>query len=543
MRSFLFIIVSSILYVVLTWITGIYYGWVDDVWLDLSFQGKIMVEEGYSPVVLITGFGDLIKSSLLTLTSLYAGVVIFVFYLTLEIMERHFRDLPVLSKALLMNLVIIGLIWPILITPTFTELSILAGGLGLVYFNQVLSSENSIGKRDYCLFGFAMLIAISFRFSSLVLLLPFIGILLTNHGWGRHRNKVVGATLFLAVLSIASFLYQTTTLPLDVQQKQVKLRTVLDTDIGMRLNEESPKEFAKDLALYCWFLGDTSVWTTSRLDKKVSEISYSVTEKWTSIYHKAAHQYPEEYHPESNWFIYCISLLSLSLLLALRLIYIDGRFIKPLILFITVLVILALAGTKYKLEGRAVIPLITVLLLHLITMSKKSIPAAWKGSLLYVCLWCIPLGAYSIVQQYHIGQDYSKEIADKKAYVEHLDTTYKQSNIVVDLLAMTLFHGSLTEGLNIPENVKLRSYPELWGVIKALEEEEKLPNPSHYFVSAAQDRAYYLGPQLRVEMLEGLLKEVYNTPISFEKIEDCPIEYSFFSHTLNLGVYQINLAE
>lgn len=543
MRSFLFIIVSSIFYVALTWITGIYYGWVDDVWLDLSFQGKIMVEEAYSPVVLITGFGDLIKSSPLTLTSLYAGVVIFVFYLTLEVVERHVQDLPVLSKALLMSLVVIGLIWPILITPTFTELSILAGGLGFIYFNQVLSVERSIGRRDYLLFGFAMLIAISFRFTSLVLLLPFIGILLANHGWRRHRYKAIGATIFLAVLSTSSFLYQTTTLPLDVQQKQVKLRTVLDTDIGMRLNEESPEDFAKDLALYCWFLGDTSVWTMSRLDKKASEISYSVTEKWTSIYHKAAHQYPEEYHPESNWFIYCIFLLSLSLLLALRSFFMGGRSIKPLILFISILVILVLTGTKYKLEGRAVIPVTTVLLLYLITLSKESIPAVWKGSLLHISLWCIPLGAYNMVQQYHIGQAYSKEVTDKKAYVQHLDTAYKHKSMVVDLFAMTLFHGSLTEGLNVPENVKLRSYPELWGVVKALEEEEELPHPSHYFVSAAQDTAYYFGPQFRVDMLEGLLNEVYNTPISFEKIEDCPIEYSFTWDPLTLGIYKMNLEQ
>jgi hypothetical protein len=542
-RSFLFIIVSSIFYVALTWITGIYYGWIDDVWLDLSFQGKIMVEEAYSPVVLITGFGDLIKSSPLTLSSLYAGVVIFVFYLTLEVVERHVQDLPVLSKALLMSLVVIGLIWPILMTPTFTELSILAGGLGLIYFNQVLSAETSIGRRDYFLFGFAMLIAISFRFTSLVLLLPFIGILLANHGWGRHRYKAVGATIFLAVLSISSFLYQTTTLPLDVQQKQVKLRTVLDTDIGMRLSEENPKEFAKDLALYCWFLGDTSVWTTSRLDKKTSEMSYSVTEKWASIYHKAAHQYPEDYHPESNWLTSAIVLLSLSLLLIFRSLFLDYRSIKPLILFISILVILVLTGTKYKLEGRAVIPLITVLLVYLITMSKKSIPAVCKGSLLHISIWCIPLGAYSMVQHYRIGQDYSKEVADKKAYVEHLDTVYKHKSILVDLFAMTLFHSSLTEGLNIPENLELKSYPELWGVIKALEEKEELPNPSNYFLSAALDTAYYLGPQFRVDMLEGLLNEVYNTPISFEKIEDCPIEYSFTWDPLNLGIYQINLEQ
>ena len=543
MRSLLLIIASSIFYVALTWITGIYYGWVDDVWLDLSFQGKIMVEEAYSPVVLITGFGDLIKSSPLTLTSLYAGVVIFVFYLTFEVVERHFQDLPVISKALLMSLIIIGLIWPILIAPTFTELSILSGGLGLVYFNQVLSTETSIGIKDFCLFGLAILIAISFRFASLVLLLPFIGILLANHGWGRHRKKVTGAAIFLAVLSMASFLYQETTLPLGLQKKQVKLRTVLDTDIGMRLSEESPKEFAKDLALYCWFLGDTSVWTSSRLDQKASEMSYSVTEKWASIYHKAAHQYPEDYHPESNWLTSAIVLLSLSLLLIFRSLFLDYRSIKPLILFISILVILAITGTKYKLEGRAVIPLITVLLLYLITMSKDTIPAVWKASLLHISLWCIPLGAYSMTQQYHIGQHYSEEVADKKAYVHHLDTAYKYKSLVVDLFAMTLFHGSLTEGLNIPKNVKLKSYPELWGVIKALEEEEELPPPSDYFVSAAQDTAYYLGPQFRVEMLEGLLNEVYNTPISFEKIEDSPIEYSFTWDPLNLGVYQINLEQ
>jgi hypothetical protein len=148
-----------------------------------------------------------------------------------------------------------------------------------------------------------------------------------------------------------------------------------------------------------------------------------------------------------------------------------------------------------------------------------------------------------MVQHYRIGQDYSKEVADKKAYVEHLDTVYKHKSILVDLFAMTLFHSSLTEGLNIPENLELKSYPELWGVIKALEEKEELPNPSNYFLSAALDTAYYLGPQFRVDMLEGLLNEVYNTPISFEKIEDCPIEYSFTWDPLNLGIYQINLEQ
>lgn len=543
MRSFLFIIASSIFYVALTWITGIYYGWVDDVWLDLSFQGKIIVEEAYSPVVLITGLGDLVKLSSLTLTKLYVAVVIFIFYLTLEVVERCFQDLPMLSKGLLMSLAIVGLIWPILITPTFTEISILSGGLGLLYFNQVLTAESSIGKRYFCLFGLAMLIAVSFRFTCLVLLSPFIGMLLAQHGFGIHRQKIIGAAFILAALTISSLIYQTTALSIEVQQKQIKLRTVLDTDIGMRLNEENPKEFAKDLALYCWFLGDTSVWTTSRLDKKTSEISYSFNEKWTSIYQKAVHQYPEEYHPESNWFIYCIFLLSLSLLLALRSFYIGDRSITPLILYIAILFILILTGTKYKLEGRAVIPLASVLLLYLTTMSKDAIPAFWKKSLLHVSLWCIPLGAYSMAQQYHIGQNYSKEVADKKAYVEHLDTAYIHKSIVVDLFAMTLFHSSLTEGLIIPENVKLKSYPELWGVIKALEEKEELPNPSNYFLSAALDTAYYLGPQFRVDMLEGLLNEVYNTPISFEKIEDCPIEYSFTWDPLNLGIYQINLEQ
>ena len=144
---------------------------------------------------------------------------------------------------------------------------------------------------------------------------------------------------------------------------------------------------------------------------------------------------------------------------------------------------------------------------------------------------------------YQIGCDHELEVNQKKAWVDTLNTRYSNEVISVDLFAMTLFHGTLTEGLNIPNNVELTSYPELWGVLQALKEEGELPSPPDYFSAAAQNNIYYLGPKFRVSMLENLLNKVYNTPISFEKIEDCPIEYSFTSDPLNLGIYQINLEQ
>ena len=103
------------------------------------------------------------------------------------------------------------------------------------------------------------------------------------------------------------------------QKQHVKLIQVLDSDVGLRINDVHSREGIKDLALYTWLLGDTSLWGTQRLDDKLVSIEYSLADKWQANVTNAKQRYPSNYRPEANWFwrATLYSLLSLGVLLYL----------------------------------------------------------------------------------------------------------------------------------------------------------------------------------------------------------------------------------
>ena len=83
------------------------------------------------------------------------------------------------------------------------------------------------------------------------------------------------------------------------QKQHVKLIQVLDSDVGLRINDVHSREGIKDPALYTWLLGDTSLWGRKRLDDKLVSIEYSLADKWQANVTNAKQRYPSNYRPVS----------------------------------------------------------------------------------------------------------------------------------------------------------------------------------------------------------------------------------------------------
>ena len=474
----------------------------------------------------------------------YVLIILWIHLLAIPVIESFARRvLKVFYLQILLSWLCLSfLLWPLLFAANLTTLSILLGGFSIIHFLQVTQKKHHLLSGHWLMLACGLFVAFCMRFTIAIVLAPLLAIAILQ-ALQYGKKSFIMMSLTLAVTFGLPFLATMGTYSSAFQKQHVKLIQVLDSDIGLRINDVQSQEGIKDLALYTWLLGDTSLWGTQRLDDKLVSIEYSLADKWQANINHATQRYPSNYRPEANWFC-CATLYGLlSLVVLLYLLFTHSLNMSLLVLAgLTTLTILFL-GMAYKLEGRAILPMLVLVLIYLLS----SIPnqhfvkgGKWTWAIGFVLAILFTASSWRL---YQIGHAYHLEVNRKKAWVDTLNTRYSNKVLSVDLFAMTLFHGSLTEGLYIPDNVELTSYPELWGVLQALKEGGELPSPPDYFSSAAKNKIYYLGPQFRVDMLEGLLNEVYNTPISFEKVEDCPIEYSFTWDPLNLGIYQINLEQ
>ena len=532
----------------LYWLCGFYYGWVDDVWFDMTLAGKLISSGDAHPGFFWGILSILIHGLYETLPNwpiygmFYVLIILWIHLLAIPVIEsiarKVFKDYSL--QIILSWLCLSFLLWPHLFAANLTTLSILLGGLSIIHFLQVTQENHNPLSVHWVTLACGLFVAFCMRFTIAIVLAPLLTIaILRAVQYGKKRVIMISLTIVLTFG--LPFLATMGTYNSSFQKQHVKLIQVLDSDVGLRINDVHSQEGIKDLALYTWLLGDTSLWGTQRLDDKLVSIEYSLADKWQTNVTNAKQRYPSNYRPEANWFWRATLYSLLSLVVLLYLLFTHSTNLPQLVLSgLTILTILFL-GIAYKLEGRAILPMLVLVLIYLLS----SIPhqhfvkgKKWPWATGFVMVIFVTASSWKL---YQIGHAYDLEVHRKKAWVDSLNTRYSNEVISVDLFAMTLFHGSLTEGLNMPNNVELTSYPELWGVLQALKEGGDLPSPPDYFSSAAQNKTYYLGPQFRVAMLENLLNEVYNTPISFEKIEDCPIEYSFTWDPLNLGIYQINL--
>ena len=474
----------------------------------------------------------------------YVLIILWIHLLAIPIIESIARRvLKIFYLQILLSWLCLGfLLWPLLFAANLTTLSILLGGFSIIHFLQVTQKKHHLLSVHWVTLTCGLFVAFCMRFTIAVILAPLLAIaILQALQYGKKRFIMMSLTIVLTFG--LPFLATMGTYSSAFQKQHVKLIQVLDSDVGLRINDIQSQEGVKDLALYTWLLGDTSLWGARRLDDKLASIEYKFADKWKTNLTHATQRYPSDYRPEANWFWRAAFFSLFSFVVLLYLLFTRSTHMYLLVLAgLTTLTILFL-GMAYKLEGRAILPMLVLVLIYLLSSIPnqhfiKEEKWTWAIGFVLAILFTASSG-----RLYQIGRAYNLEVNRKKAWVDTLNTRYSNEVLSVDLFAMTIFHGSLTEGLYIPNNVELTSYPELWGVLQALKEGSELPSPPDYFSYAAQNKIYYLGPQFRVDMLESLLNEVYNTPISFEKIEDCPIEYSFTWDPLNLGIYQISLEQ
>ena len=251
----------------LYWLCGFYYGWVDDVWFDMTLAGKLISSGDAHPGFFWGILSILIHGLYETLPNwpiygmFYVLIILWIHLLAIPVIEsiarKVFKDYSL--QIILSWLCLSFLLWPHLFAANLTTLSILLGGLSIIHFLQVTQENHNPRSVHWVTLACGLFVAFCMRFTIAIVLVPLLTIaILRAVQYGKKRVIMVSLTIVLTFG--LPFLATMGTYNSSFQKQHVKLIQVLDSDVGLRINDVHSREGIKDLALYTWLLGDTSLW-------------------------------------------------------------------------------------------------------------------------------------------------------------------------------------------------------------------------------------------------------------------------------------------
>jgi hypothetical protein len=548
--------VLSLLSITFVWLfTNLFYGWVDDFWVNLGLKGQIiskpfsnfdefyfligyMLKKMYLVNPMINWMGYF---SLFTLFLLMSNF--YLFFLTLG-KKFNIKWIPsILISFLLFAIFLYENIYLF----NFTRVSVLL--IGFSALNLIVATVNNTKNHFlYTLLFFSFFLGIYYRQTSIALLLPLLLVLVLL--WVKKSKY-----LFLTILfsfTIIPYIFFLINFNNNYNDNVVEIIQILNNskhpDISIM---NSDANTAKAFAMFTWFFGDFNSFDASFLSQLPEKIGF--LNKIKILINESRYLYPEGYCTNLNWFWKSIALFILSVILLFSDLFLTEKKKYPYLhlgFFISMYLILFSISIIYKMEDRALNPVFLVVLstqIFLLSFNCNKYKFNKYLKITFVSLLVI-CSIYKLNVYKEISNTKTKEIIAKKMAIKKLDSKYKDKTIVTDMFSMTLFHGFLLENTVIPANNTYISYRELWSyfsddtyaMLKDDYSGETALSFYKYLYKEKCKDVLFLQVNFRKDMLEYYFKNVYCEDLKFSKIEDIYGDYSFTWSKMYIGLYQFD---
>jgi hypothetical protein len=550
----------SIVLLAITWLLfGIYWGWIDDIYLANALNGTFFHQPAKSLFISYYVFlsnGLVFLNQLLPKTNWYGIFNLIVLFLIVALfIALTYKLLKRAEQGKFFNILFIFFLFMVALAEliymqTFTTNSLLLFGLSSLYF------LNDPKFRRTALF-IILIIAMLIRSDVVFFVFPilFIFILLES----KQKVKLV---LLFSILTIALPLVFTIT---NISSNDVKewkkysttIVNVLDGSNSNSFEKMAKIDKARTLALFTWFQGDIdNLLNQEYVEKLDIHPPFSIVSlkkagvKFQIEYEKSCCKYNQDYTPSRNWINKGIFISFVLIVLSIYFVAIERDKKRKLIMALYPLSFLGailFAIIFFKMEYRIFYPTAFLYIIALLLSNQQKIKNYLIYALLLLLLIVFPI---RIKEYYSTSRDLKAEVNQKELFRAELNSKFSDKLIFFDFL---------TSGLYSPTFFNYKPFNEghntllLYGEVNSnfIESHKKYLSeicgsdelvPFFECLYQKRDDVIFAFTNHRVEMYEMYFNDVHGKTLKFKKLEQKSnklntIHYSYSHNKLFMDYY------
>lgn len=546
---------------------GFHYGWLDDVYFQLSLTGTISDFQNDNLVFYFVGLSKIMsflyrQLPVLPWYGIFQMIFIILILLNLSKIYGLISQKKAINKQVLFAVFVaiyIAFILRWLIMPTFTYTGILLALTGLLSFLYI--NKNKANKNQYLFSLLSILLGFLIRIDT-----GCLTIVLVLISWGILHFSLKNKGFYfkvLAPLAIIGFVLSVFFIFSDKETKEFIKRTkyVRIYIDGLNFNDQvlSEKDSILKEAASRWFYYDEEQFNESTF-KSIGVPSFGklllksrMQENLNYELHKSI-RYPKNYLPIKNWKIEILFLLLIqigAIILSRKngkvryRILLSLLFIWSAIIFITVF---------NKMEDRVLLPVITCFIFLLLLSKSQSSDSGNLRVYMFLLLFStIPLTFLRLPNLLKSLNQKRYEISQKSEIIKELNKE-QEKIIVFDLFSLSILHQSLFHNITLD---KSNEYI-VWGEsgfhdfsghrnkLKSICNEINFSN--FYECLGKHDDVIFVYSNQRADFIKKYALSIYNQNLDFVVNElnqkrISSLNYSFMWFPLEFNYYKLQVQE
>jgi hypothetical protein len=559
MKRNFFYFLFSIFLITITWLLfGIYWGWIDDIYLANAINGTFFKDP---PQSLFINYYVLLSKGFIFLNQIiprinWYGVfnLACLFLIVYLFIALIYHTLNKSKQSNFFNILFIFLLFMVALAEaiylqTFTSNALILFGLSAIYF----LNEPKLKNLSVLVL---LIIALLIRSDVIILLFPIIAVFILINN--KEKIKLILLLAFITIaLPIILKKIQTNDDAKEWEKYSSTIINILDAGNAETYENMLKKDKARSYAFYTWFQGDfNNLLNQEYIDKLEIHSPFSITTfkkatiKIEKEIDKSCCKYDENYTSSRNWSMKGIVATSIIILLSILFVCLEKdkkrKFLIALfpLAFITTILFTTIL---FKMEYRVFYPVALITVLALL-LSNKHLASKY---LVYVLLILLLIAFPSRLKEYYVTSlDLKEEINKKESFRTELNAKFSNKIILFDFLTTSLYSPTFfkTHAFNEGNNTFLL-YGEVFS--NFLESHKAYLSeicgsyeivPFFKCLYEKREEVVFALTDHRVYMYEMYFKDVYGIPIKFKKLELKPnhlnaIHYSYSYNKLNMDYY------
>jgi hypothetical protein len=556
-------------------LSGIYYGWVDDVLMEQTFRGMFTAVPIADTFLYFRGIGHIFVALYKYFPAVpWYGIVFlltawltctFIFSILYKAAIRLGLSFPI--QILIYLIAYCAFMYDAVMLLNFTKLSLFLCSTSILYFSILyIESEIILSLKSSIIL---LIFNISFLIrpeTNILSVIPSCGLLVCHALYFSPDNKVktgllASILLILPLLTLwADNNVWASADKKEFQKKWKDIHSLLDeNNINKQIATEAlknPKDSIRLVALSSWYYYDETKIDAAYL-KKINDTQYtnkSLAYKAITQYFNAAKRYTANYSPQLNWFnkgafflIMCVLLTALIVRTSEK-----NRTITTLSLLIGPVALILFVAILYKMEERVYTPYIVAILLSLITFYSFLKPPSNKSLITCLCILAI-MGVVNVYQNHKLSAFKKDELEKKRGIIAELNNTYSNKILVFDYFSRLLIHDTpFTNAYLNNSNTYL-----IWGenslqqfashrkYLTSILGKNNFSSFIDYTLSHTENTVFVIC-NYRRDLIQSYTRILYNKPIKFTRQFTTQnnadkLHYSFVWDSISYNYYKISL--
>jgi hypothetical protein len=558
-------------------ILGVYFGWIDDVFVMLQLKGEVISPQNgffnlrgnnyfsYFYVWLYNHFGKFNWYGIFL--SFYSGLCIlninFILLHLISKTEQHVRKLFLFFSLAFFAAYVIENVYLI----NFTRIAILLTGTSIICAVITFKTYRgtAVGKRLFMFFALLFFIGWNCRLFAVLIFMPIILLFLFLIFEKKLRFIFPGGlAIFIGLYFCLAFLFLNDKNRAEyksINHTEKYVHNILNAFNGVQIDElNNPRDSIKSLALYRWYFADRdTVLNQEFLDEigSYNPLRVDVLKNWQKNLKqeitKARSFYGNNYMPDLNWYYKTVGFWIIVGALPFLFIFYHSvdfkRFLRSILLYGATLVFVLLVIIFFKMEDRAMAPLL-IFTFFAVWMLLNETDKPLNIEVLKILIVVFIIVGGHRVQGYKNNSTQRGFDLDLKSKVRsNIDKFYNDKTVFFDLYSLTILETHPFWNVNFPDNwtsglemFNLHSIEHHQNIEKIVgcldwpcfyQEVSKTPNKYMFFYSNE-----------RIRITHDYNKIIYNEEFYFRKESENMIinqlHYSFLWFPVGLGFFSLD---